>query len=143
MATTRAEHERERPVVAWGLTIVNSLKGKAAQHKQKLPFLKLGWALLALIVTMMLYITYVNKASTDGYFYKVERNKVDEIKFAYNLVKLDVLERQQTIWRVTHENSDDTRTDRDQVIIVSRNKPEPETSALSTGTVLSGDESAQ
>ncbi len=47
---------------------------------------------LLLALSMLLYVIYVNKASTHGYFYKVETQKLDAIKAEYNLVKLDVLE---------------------------------------------------
>lgn len=133
MTTTRAETTHtSTPVINWGLSVVNSIKGRARQHKEKMPLLKLGAAITVLVLLMLVYVTYVNKASTFGYFYKVESQNLDTITFQYNLVKLDVLEQQQQLWQQV--NTFDARSDptalRDRLIIVSldtsiTNEPTP------------------
>lgn len=122
MTTTRAETTHtSTPVMSWGLSVVNSIKGRARQHKEKMPLLKIGIAVIVLMVLMLIYVTYVNKASTYGYFYKVESQNLDDITFQYNLVKLDVLEQQQQLWRQvsTFDAWSDPAALRDRLIIVS------------------------
>ena len=100
---------------------MNSIKGRAKKHQEKMPLLKIGAAVAALMILMLIYVTYVNKASTYGYFYKVESQELDDITFQYNLVKLDVLEHQQALRN--QSNTFDSRSDpaalRERLIVIS------------------------
>lgn len=69
---------------------------------------------------MLIYIIYVNKASTFGYFHKEETEKLDTIMFDYNLVKLDVLDYEQKL-RQKANNFDawsDPKALRDRLIVI-------------------------
>lgn len=78
----------------------------------------------AIVILMLIYVTYVNKASTFGYFHKVETKKLDAITFDYNLVKLDVLEYEQKLWNnaSTFDAWSDPSALRDRLIVIQATK---------------------
>ncbi len=53
--------------------------------------------MLWVIAFGLIYIIFVNKASTSGYFHKIESNKLDAVKFDYNLVKLEVMQAEKDL----------------------------------------------
>jgi hypothetical protein len=59
--------------------------------------IKISTLVLGVIGFGMIYIVFVNKASTSGYFHKIESTKLDAIMFDYNLIKLDVMEAEKEL----------------------------------------------
>jgi len=53
---------------------------------------------VAIVLFGMMYIVYVTKASTRGYFYRVEATKLAQVKFEYNLTNLKVMEHKERLW---------------------------------------------
>ena len=58
---------------------------------------KLLVLVVAIGISWFVYIVFVTKASTHGYFYRVEAQKLDQIVFQYNIVKLEVLEKREKL----------------------------------------------
>lgn len=98
------------------LQIYQRYRIKADQYTNRMHLLKIVLLMVGIIFFGFLYIIYVNKASTSGYFHKIESNKLENYKFDYNLVKLEVMEakkqlRNLTDLRMTHNDPVQILTD--------------------------------
>lgn len=60
--------------------------------------MKITWLILGIVAFGMIYIIFVNKASTRWYFHKIESNNLDAVMFDYNLVKLEVMQAEKKLW---------------------------------------------
>ena len=49
-------------------------------------------------MNMFVYLFYVNRASTAGYFYGKAQQQKDSAEFNYNITKLQVVKQQSELW---------------------------------------------
>jgi len=75
----------------------NKIQSVSKSYDDVFVMLKLWLLMLAIVACGLVYVVYVNKASTHGYFYRVESKKLDAVIFEHNLVKLDVMKEQQNL----------------------------------------------
>ena len=75
----------------------HKIQYKSKTYDDMWGLIKVAILLIAIIICWLTYIIFVNKASTYGYFYRVESRKLDTVIFQQNLVKLDVMAGQQKL----------------------------------------------
>lgn len=94
MNTWEARHNVQKFV----FQTYEKIKYKSKKYDDLFCIMKLGVLGLAIVVFGMMYIVYVTKASTRGYFYRVEATKLAQVKFEYNLTNLKVMEHKERLW---------------------------------------------
>lgn len=75
-----------------------SILKKIQQHQYMSEFVKL-WGLISMfLLTVGLYLYYINASSTLGYYLRQEERSLSNKKFEYNALLLERLQLQQNLW---------------------------------------------
>lgn len=75
-----------------------ALQNKIRYNKQLIEYAKAGWVILVFLFFLGVYIYYINKASTLGYFYRNEQKKRDQAEFEFNIQAFETTKVYETLW---------------------------------------------
>ncbi|MBP6086566.1 hypothetical protein KA478_05360 [Patescibacteria group bacterium] len=82
-----------------------SLQHKIRYNKKLVEYAKAGAVIFAFVFFLGVYIYYVNKASTLGYFYRQEKNKRDAADFDYNIQSFETTKIYEDLRKKTMEGN--------------------------------------
>lgn len=68
---------------------------KYKKHDSTIELLKVGILATAFIATGLIYLYYINRSSTEGYFLRQENNKLNTISFNFEVLKIKLLDYKQ------------------------------------------------
>ncbi|MFZ2151406.1 MAG: hypothetical protein WAZ12_01045 [Candidatus Absconditicoccaceae bacterium] len=80
-----------------------SLLNKYRTYQGIIDIIKIGGLALTLLFFMLIYLYFINKSSTQGYFLRQANNDLNTIKFKYEIVKTNVLNYKQQNRQEMHE----------------------------------------
>ena len=75
-----------------------SLHNKIRYNKKLREYSKAGVVVFFFVFFLGIYIYYVNKASTLGYFYRQEKTKRDAMEFDYNIQSFETTKIYEGLW---------------------------------------------
>lgn len=75
-----------------------ALQNKIRYNKQLIEYAKAGGVILVFLFFLGVYIYYINKASTLGYFYRNEQKKRDQAEFQFNIQAFETTKVYETLW---------------------------------------------
>ncbi|MCF7835092.1 hypothetical protein K9M48_03485 [Candidatus Gracilibacteria bacterium] len=82
----------------------SSLLNKYKTYQGVVDILKIGGLAIAVFSFTLIYLYFVNKSSTQGYFLRQANNDLNTIKFRYEIVKTTVLNHKQLNRQEMHDN---------------------------------------
>jgi hypothetical protein len=78
-----------------------ALQNKVRYNKKLIEYIKAGAVIAAFVFFLGVYIYYVNKASTLGYFYRNEQKTRDNMEFDYNIQSFETTKKYEQLWDST------------------------------------------
>lgn len=81
------------------------LLNKQKSHKYFMDISKISWLLVLVLLCGFIYFRYVSLASTEGYFLRKANNDLATIRFRHEIVKTEVLEKNQKNREKMHWNN--------------------------------------
>lgn len=81
------------------------LLNKEKANKYIFDLLKIWWIVLFSIICLFIYFRYVSLSSTEWYFLRKANSDLSALNFQYEIVKTEILEKNQQNWVSIYWNS--------------------------------------
>ena len=98
------------------------MKKKLLKSHRFIENLKIGFSAFLFLISIWLYGYFINVSSTKGYFIKVEKEKLSEIKFKNEIEKIDV---KKLEWELANKIAPNPMKDQDKlwwkIIVIKKN----------------------
>lgn len=98
-----------------------NIKKQLLKNNKFILNIKIAFSIMFFILSIWIYGYFVNISSTKGYFLKQERQKLSEIKFQNDIVKIDIGKKEWEILDQTLPESLDTSVPTTWKVIVLSN----------------------